>query len=113
LVRGEKAPRPEGAAVVLSVWDETTVRIHLKEIGHRLSDLLHDATRDCEHCHLPMMPVAEVDGMVTLECANRHRHRIAMPNDPAARERIRSWIARRGAQLHVQHERWEDEKEAD
>jgi hypothetical protein len=58
-----------------------------------------------------MMPVAEAEDRVTLECANRHRHLVPLPNDPAARERVRSWIARRGAQLHVQHERWEEEKE--
>src|SRR5439155_1246414 len=29
----------------------------------------------------------------------------------ATRERVRTWIMRRGAQLHVQHERWEAEEE--
>ena len=58
-----------------------------------------------------MMPVAESEGVVTLECANRHRYRVPVPSDPAARERVRSWIMRRGAQLHVQHERWEAEEE--
>jgi hypothetical protein len=76
-----------------------------------LSDLLHDATRDCERCGLPMTPVAEAGGNVTVECANRHRHAVPLPVDPAARERVRNWIARRGAQLHVQHERWDEEKE--
>jgi hypothetical protein len=81
------------------------------EIGKPLSDLQSDATRDCERCHLPMMPIAEANGMVTLECANRHRRDVPLPTDSAARERVRSWIARRGAQLHVQHERWDAEKE--
>jgi len=76
-----------------------------------LSELLPDATRDCERCGLPMTPIAEADGLVTLECANRHRHTVPLPADAAARERIRNWIARRGAQLHVQHERWEAEEE--
>jgi uncharacterized RmlC-like cupin family protein len=58
-----------------------------------------------------MMPVAERDGAVTLECANRHRHTVPLPSDLLARERVRSWIMRRGAQLHVQHERWEAEEE--
>src|SRR2546427_12864884 len=58
-----------------------------------------------------MTPVGEDDGQVTLECANRHRHTVRLPTDAAARERIRNWIARRGAQLHVQHERWEAEEE--
>jgi uncharacterized RmlC-like cupin family protein len=83
----------------------------LKEIGWDLSDLLPDGTRECERCGLPMMPVAESDGRVTLECANRHRHTVPLPSDLAARERARSWIMRRGAQLHVQHERWEAEEE--
>jgi hypothetical protein len=113
MVRGEKAPRPESAAVVPSVWDGGRERIALKEIGRHLSDLLHDATRDCDRCHLPMMPAAEAGGLVTLECANRHRQTMPLPEDPAARERVRSWIARRGAQLHVQHERWEAEKDED
>lgn len=113
MARGEKAPRPEGAAVVPSVWDGAGQRIVLMEIGRHLSDLLPDATRDCDRCHLPMMPVAEAEGSVTLECANRHRHTVPVPDDPAARERVRSWIARRGAQLHVQHERWEAEKDED
>lgn len=83
----------------------------LEEIGQGLKDLLPDGTGECERCGLPMMPVAESDGLVTLECANRHRHRVPLPSDLAARERVRSWIMRRGAQLHVQHERWEAEEE--
>ena len=83
----------------------------LEEIGRALSDLLPDGTRECERCGLPMMPVAESAGLVTLECANRHRHTIPLPSDPEARERVRTWVRRRGAQLHVQHERWEAEKE--
>ncbi len=76
-----------------------------------MSDLLHDATRECERCGLPMTPVAEARGKVTLECANRHRHEVPLPRDRAARERVRNWIARRGAQLHVQHERWDADKD--
>ena len=111
MARGEKAPRPDGAAVVISVWDRPAQCIGLKKIGVGLSDLLPDGTRECERCGLPMMPVTEGDGVVTLECANRHRHRMPLPSDPAARERVRSWVMRRGAQLHVQHERWEAEEE--
>jgi uncharacterized RmlC-like cupin family protein len=58
-----------------------------------------------------MMPVAERAGWVTLECANRHHETFQLPSDLAARERVRSWIMRRGAQLHVQHERWEAEED--
>jgi uncharacterized RmlC-like cupin family protein len=111
LARGEKAPRPKGATVTTSVWDGAAECIGLEEIGRGLSDLLPDGTRECDRCGLPMMPVAESDGLVTLECANRHRHTVPLPSDLAARERVRSWIMRRGAQLHVQHERWEAEEE--
>jgi uncharacterized RmlC-like cupin family protein len=111
LARGEKASRPKGAAVTTSVWDGAAECIGLVEIGPALSDLLPDGTRECGRCGLPMMPVAESDGWVTLECANRHRHSVPLPSDIAARERVRSWVMRRGAQLHVQHERWEAEEE--
>jgi len=111
LARGEKAPRPGGATITISVWDGPAECIVLEEIGLDLSELLPDGTRECERCGLPMMPVGEKDGLVTLECANRHRHTVPLPSDPAARERVRTWIMRRGAQLHVQHERWEAEEE--
>jgi hypothetical protein len=68
-----------------------------------------DATADCPECHLPMFPVAQERDMVTLECANRHRAIIPGPTAAALRRLVRSWIARRGAQLHTQHERWEDD----
>jgi hypothetical protein len=76
-----------------------------------LSELRPDGTRDCARCHLPLTPLAEADGRVTLECANRHRESAALPTDAAVRERVRNWIAKRGAQLHVQHERWEAEED--
>jgi len=107
LVRGEKAPRSDAAAVTNSVEEG----IGHREIGSDLSDLHDDATRECGDCGLPMTPVAEEHGRVTLECANRHRASVPVPSDAAARERVRSWIARRGAQLHIQHERWEAEEE--
>src|SRR5438067_12631995 len=81
------------------------------EIGKGLSDLGPDGTRECERCGLPMMPVAQSEGLVTLECANRHRHAVPLPSDLATRERVRTWIMGRGAQLHVQHERWDAEEE--
>jgi uncharacterized RmlC-like cupin family protein len=88
------------------------MRMGRREIGTALSELHEDGTRDCERCGLPMMPVAEAGATVTLECANRHRATVPLPTEAVARERVRSWIARRGAQLHVQHERWEAEEEA-
>ena len=113
MARGEKAPRQSGEAVwsATSVWDGAADCIGQKENGIDLSDLGPDGTRECERCGLPMMPVSESDGTVTLECANRHRHSIPLPSDRETRERVRTWIRRRGAQLHVQHERWEAEEE--
>jgi uncharacterized RmlC-like cupin family protein len=107
LVRGEKAPRPDATAVTSSVSEDI---VH-GEIGSGLSGLHEDATRDCEICGLPMFPVAETDERVMMECANRHRQAVTLPTYRPLRERVRGWIARRGAQLHVQHERWEAERE--
>ena len=65
------------------------------------------ATVECVECGLPMFPIAETSETVTLECANRHRVVTALPADRATRVLIDNWIAKKGAQLHVQHERWE------
>ena len=70
-----------------------------------------DATVECEECDLPMSPVAETAETVTLECANRHSVTTALPADRTTRALIDNWIAKRGAQLHVQHERWEQEED--
>jgi uncharacterized RmlC-like cupin family protein len=107
LVRGEKAPWPDPTAVASSVSEDI---VH-GEIGSGLSGLHEDATRDCEICGLPMFPVAEDKDGITMECANRHRQVVPVPTYRPLRERVRGWIARRGAQLAVQHERWEAERE--
>src|SRR3989454_11834449 len=99
VARGEKAPRPAAAAVMPSVSDGPAKCIVHSEIGRHLSDLLHDATRECERCGLPMTPGAEARGRGTLECANRHRHEAPLPRDRAAREPGPNWNARRGAQV--------------
>lgn len=70
-----------------------------------------DATVECVECGLPMTPVAESSETVTVECANRHRVVTALPDDRATRALIDNWIAKKGAQLHVQHERWEREED--
>jgi hypothetical protein len=70
-----------------------------------------DATAECAECDLPMFPVAESSETVALECANRHRLTVALPGDRVARALIDNWIAKKGAQLHVQHERWEQEED--
>lgn len=74
-------------------------------------ELRADATGECPECDLPMFPVAADGVVVTLECANRHRGEAGAPTDPHLRRLVRSWVARKGAQLHVQHERWDDDDE--
>jgi hypothetical protein len=74
--------------------------------GARMT-LRPDATVECLECGLPMFPIAESSETVTLECANRHRATAELPSDRATRGLIDNWIAKKGAQLHVQHERWE------
>lgn len=71
-----------------------------------LRELKADATCDCEECGLPMFAVARVNGKVQVECANRHRAVAGEPADPVRARLVDNWIAKRGAQLHVQHERW-------
>ena len=68
-----------------------------------------DATAECPECGLPMFPVAESSELVTLECSNRHHAVAALPEDRSTRALVDNWIAKKGAQLHVQHERWESE----
>ena len=74
-------------------------------------ELRRDGTADCETCHMPMFPIASAGGSVTFECANRHRVTVPMPNDPKLRRFVQNWVARKGAQLHEQHERWESRDE--
>gem|GEM_PF-1693281 len=73
--------------------------------------LRSDATAECMECGLPMFPVSETSEAVTLECANRHHAIAPLPDDRAIRALIDNWIAKKGAQLHVQHERWEQEED--
>ena len=73
----------------------------------RIVTLRPDATVECADCGLPMFPIAESSLTVTLECANRHRVVTALPAERAMRVLIDNWIAKKGAQLHAQHERWE------
>jgi hypothetical protein len=70
-----------------------------------------DATAECPDCGLPMFPVAETSTTVTLECANRHRLVTDLPTERGTRALIDNWIAKKGAQLHAQHERWEREED--
>lgn len=68
--------------------------------------LRSDGTADCEECGLPLFPYARADDTVRLECGNHHHATAALPADLATRRSVDGWIARRGAQLHEQHERW-------
>ena len=72
-----------------------------------------DGTADCAKCGLPMFPVEGSDRAITLECANRHRVDVPPPVDRAMKAIVENWIARKRAQLHQQHERWEDDRDAE
>ncbi len=65
-----------------------------------------DGTADCDACEMPLFPLSIGDAVVRLECANRHHGEAPLPRDAAVRRAVEAWVARRGAQLHVQHERW-------
>ncbi|MBI3637362.1 MAG: hypothetical protein HY216_14305 [Candidatus Rokubacteria bacterium] len=65
-----------------------------------------DGTADCEECGLPLFPHGREGDTIVLECANRHGAELPAPTDPATLRAVNVWIAKRGAQLHVQHERW-------
>ena len=65
-----------------------------------------DGTAECDACGLPLFPHAIDGDRVLLECANRHHASTPLPRDAAVKRAVDGWIARRGAQLHEQHERW-------
>jgi hypothetical protein len=58
---------------------------------------------------MPMFAISSNEKDVTLECANRHRVTVPMPDDTKMRRFIRNWVARKGAQLEEQHRRWESD----
>jgi hypothetical protein len=101
-------------AVTTSVPDGTgggiTLERSARPCGARVT-LRPDATAECVECGLPMFPIGETSEAVTLECANRHRLLAQLPAERATRALIDNWIAKKGAQLHVQHERWEREED--
>jgi hypothetical protein len=68
--------------------------------------LKEDGTAECDECGLPMFPTSRTATDVHLDCANRHHGEEPLPGEAPAVRMIDNWIARRGAQLHVQHERW-------
>ena len=84
------------------------------EIGRALRDLKADGTLECE-CGMPMFAYERGPDMIHLECANHHRAVARPPEQSAVDRLVDNWIAKRGAQLHVQHERWgtDDEKGRD
>ncbi|MDP9253213.1 MAG: hypothetical protein M3O80_09425 [Chloroflexota bacterium] len=114
MARGEKVPWHKSTAVTNIVWDETDGGITLERSARPCEagmTLRPDATVECAECGLPMTPVSESPETVTVECANRHRVVTPLPADRATRALIDNWIAKKGAQLHVQHERWESEED--
>jgi hypothetical protein len=62
---------------------------------------------------MPMFPIASSDCDVTLECANRHRVTVDLPEDPKLRRFVHNWVMRKGAQLDEQHRRWESDDEVE
>lgn len=82
------------------------------EIGRGLRDLKADGTLDCGECGMPMFAYARGPREIRLDCANRHHATARVPREAAVDRSVDNWIAKRGAQLHVQHERWgtDDEK---
>ena len=85
------------------------------EIGRALRELKADGTLDCGECGMPMFAHARARGEIRLECANHHHAVAGVPREAAIERLVDNWIAKRGAQLHVQHERWgtDDEKGRD
>ena len=81
------------------------------EIGHTLRDLKPDGTLECEECGMPLFPYARSGDEIRVECANHHHAIARTPRDSATARLADSWIAKRGAQLHVQHERWGTDEE--
>jgi hypothetical protein len=114
MARGEKAPWHKSTAVTNIVRDGTASRVTLVGSARACEagvTLRPDATAECADCGLPMFPISESSETVMLECANRHQENIALPTESAIRTLIDNWIAKKGAQLHVQHERWEQEED--
>lgn len=95
---GRKGPRPWGAAYGPSV--------HVDAFGTGLRVLKDDGTADCDECGMPMFPTSRTPTHVHLDCANHHYGEAPLPRDPAVLRIVENWLAKRGAQLHVQHERW-------
>ena len=64
---------------------------------------------------MPLFAYARNGSGVRVECANRHHAVAPVPEDPATLRIVDNWIAKRGAQLHAQHERWgtDDERGRD
>ena len=76
-------------------------------------DLRSDGTADCESCHMPMFPLSMTATDFVLECANRHRVTVPVPDDPKMRRFVANWVARKGAQVEEQRRRWEAEEDAE
>ena len=99
LPRGEKAPHPKARRTVL-------VYTAMPSARPCVGTLKADGTAECYECGMPMFPTSRTATQVHLDCANRHYCDAPLPRDPALVRLVDNWIARRGAQLHVQHERW-------
>lgn len=61
---------------------------------------------DCPQCGMTMFPTSRDAQTVHLDCANHHFADLPYTPEPGVLRLLDNWIAKRGAQLHVQHERW-------
>lgn len=95
-------------AALQSIWGAANEpSVHADALGTALRPMLKpDGTAECEECGMPMFPTSRAGGHVHLDCANRHYLDAPLPDDPTVVRLIDNWISKRGAQLHVQHERW-------
>ncbi len=59
---------------------------------------------------MPLIPMDKLDRRVLLECANRHTALVPTPTDHATLQLVDNWLARRGAQIHEQRERWAEDE---
>ena len=81
------------------------------EIGLALRDLKADGTLECGECAMPMFAYERERDEIRLECANHHQGVARVPRAAAVDRLVDNWISKRGAQLHVQHERWGPDEE--
>ncbi len=76
------------------------------EIGRGWRELSPDGPLECEGRGVPLFAFPRGESGARLGGANHHHATAREPADAARLRMVDNWIAKRGAQLHVQHERW-------